>query len=98
MGYDPHEPRDDRGRWSGGIVDSLKAQLRKKGTPDDKVHALAVEIMQGHGLLDSKGELTAKGREREAMGHKGRVIDRTARALGHKPSEVGIRNNKAYVR
>jgi hypothetical protein len=98
MGYDPDEPRDDKGRWSSSIVDSLKAQLIKKGTPKEKVQDLAVEILQGHGILDAKGELTAKGREREALGHKGRVIDRAARQLGRKPEEIGIQNKRPYVK
>jgi hypothetical protein len=98
MSFDPTQARDDRGRWSAGIVDSLKHQLRAKGTPPDKIPALAVEILQGHGLLDSAGRLTAKGREREAMGHKARVVDRAARMLGRKPEEIGIQNHRPYVK
>lgn len=98
MGYDLREARDERGRWSGGLMDSLKSQLRAKGTPPDKVHALAVEIMQNQGTLDKQGQLTAKGREREAMGHKGRIADRTAKALGRKPEEITVIGHKGYVK
>lgn len=86
------------GKWSSGIIDSLETQLRAKGNAPDKAHALAIEIGQSHGLLDAKGNLTAKGRAREALGHKGRVIDRTARQLGRKPEEIGISKGRPFVK
>ena len=98
MGFNPNQPRDSNGQWSSGIVDSIEHQMRAKGNPPEKAHALAIEIATNHGFLDAKGNLTAKGREREALGHKGRVIDRTARALGREPSEIGIQNNRPFVK
>lgn len=78
---------------------SLEHQLRAKGTPAEKVHELAVEIMTNQGTFDPKtGELTAKGREREAMGRSGRRVDRVARQLGHKPEHIGYVGGRAYVK
>lgn len=78
---------------------SLEHQLRAKGTPAPKVHDLAVEIMTNQGTFDPKtGQLTAKGREREAMGREGRRIDRVASQTGHKPEHIAYRNGRAYVK
>jgi len=96
--YSPTQPRDSTGKWSAGISDSLEHQLRAKGHAPDKAHALAIEILQGHGILDAKGELTALGRERQAMGHKARVIDRAARQLGRKPEELTIQHGRPMVK
>lgn len=98
MGYDPKEARDENGRWSSGLMDSLKHQLRAKGTPPEKLHALAVEIMQNQGTLDKQGQLTALGRQREAMGHKGRIADRVARQRGVRPDQVVVVKHKGYVK
>lgn len=96
--YNPSQARNANGQWSSGIIDSLETQLRAKGNPPDKAHTLAIEIGQTHGFLDAHGNLTAKGRAREALGHKGRVIDRAARQLGRKPEEIGVSKGKPYVK
>ena len=98
MAYSPNEARDSKGRWSAGIVDSIEHQMKAKGHDAVKAHALAIEIATNHGLIDAKGNLTKLGREREALGHKGRIIDRAARALGRKPEEIGVQNNRPYVK
>lgn len=98
MTFNPNQARDSNGKWSSGIIDSIEHQMRARGKTPEEAHALAIEIGQDHGFLDAKGNLTALGREREALGHKGRVIDRAARQFGHKPSEIGIQNNRAYVK
>ena len=102
MAYDPKEARDENGRWSSGLMDSLKHQLKSKpenkGKSSDQLHALTVEIMQNQGTLDKGGRLTAKGREREAMGHKGRIADRVARQRGVTPDRVVVVNHKGYVK
>ena len=72
--------------------------MRAKGKTPEEAHALAIEIATNHGFIDAKGNLTALGKEREALGHKGRVIDRAAKQLGRKPSEIGVQNNRAYVK
>ena len=72
--------------------------MRAKGQTPERAHALAIEIATNHGFLDAKGNLTALGKEREALGHRGRVIDRTARQLGRKPGEIGFQDNRPYVK
>lgn len=100
MAFNPSQPRDTDGKFSGGLMDSLEHQLMMKNGGDRvAAHQLAVEIMTNQGTYDSKtGQLTDKGREREAMGHKGRVIDRAARQLGRKPEEIGLQNKRPYVK
>ena len=99
MAYSPNQPRDpSTGKWSSGIIDSIEHQMRARGETPVKAHALALEIGQNHGFLDAKGNLTALGREREALGHKGRVLDRAARQLGRKPEDLRIVGGRAVVK
>jgi hypothetical protein len=98
MGFNPNQARDSNGKWSAGIIDSIEHQMRAKGNTPERAHALAIEIATNHGFLDAKGNLTARGKEREALGHKGRVIDRTARQLGRTPAEIGVKDNRPYVK
>lgn len=72
--------------------------MRAKGLAPAKAHELAIEIGQNHGFLDAKGGLTALGREREALGHKGRVLDRAARQLGRKPEDLRVVGGRAVVK
>ncbi len=96
--FNPSQPRNSAGKWSAGIIDSIEHQMLARGETPEKAHALAIEIGQNHGFLDAKGDLTALGREREALGHKGRVIDRAARQLGRKPEELRIEHGRAVVK
>ena len=98
MGFNPNQARDSNGKWSAGIIDSIEHQMRARGQTPERAHALAIEIATNHGFLDAKGNLTALGKEREALGHKGRMIDRAASQSGRKPSEIGIQNNRPYVK
>lgn len=99
MAFDPHQPRDPNGKWSGGLMHSLEHQLRLKGHAGPAAHQLAVEIMTNQGTLDPKtGELTAKGREREAMGRAGRRVDRYASQTGHRPEHIDYRGGRARVK
>jgi len=98
MAYSQTQPRDANGKWSSGIIESIEARMLEKGHPPEEAHALAIEIGRNHGFLDAKGNLTALGKEREALGRKGRMIDRAAKQFGKKPSEIGIQNNRAYVK
>lgn len=99
MAYDPHQPRDQEGKFSSGLMHSLETQLKKKGHDAPAAYTLAVEIMTNQGTLDPKtGELTAKGREREAMGRKARRVDRLATQTGHKAEHIGYVGGRAYVK
>jgi hypothetical protein len=97
--FRPDQPRDKDGQWSGGLMDSLEHQLRAKGHDPAKAHELAVEIMTNQGTLDPKtGQLTAKGREREAMGRAGRRVDRMAQQTGRDHKEIDYRGGRARVK
>ncbi len=99
MVYRPDQPRAADGKFSGALTDSLEHQLRLKGHDAAKARELAIEIMVNQGNLDpNTGQLTAKGREREAMGRAGRRIDRVAKQLGHKPEHIAYKNGRAYVK
>jgi hypothetical protein len=99
MGYNADEPRDRQGRWSSGYQDSLEHQLRGKGHSAEKARELAIEIMTNNGTLDPKtGLLTAKGREREAMGRAERRKDVHARRTGHDPKEIGYQRGRVFVK
>lgn len=77
------QPRDNRGRWTHGLVDSLEQQLRAKGHDAATAHAKAVEILQTQGSVDKDGNLTAQGEQRQALGREGRAVGRMARQTGH---------------
>lgn len=97
--YNPHQPRDKDGKFSGGLMDSLEHQLRKKGHDAPTAHNLAVEIMTNQGTYDPKsGTLTAKGLAREAMGRAGRRVDRMATQTGHHSKHIGYKAGRAYVK
>ena len=70
----------------GGMIGRLTRQLDAKGVPNARAEAIA--HLQDCGVLRKGTEtLTAKGRERTAMGPAGRAKDRAARQTGHKPSD-----------
>lgn len=100
MPFDPDEhPRGPEGKWSSGYMDSLIHQLKAKGHAPDKAHDLAIEIMLNQGMLDRHtGDLTPLGKVREGMGRAGRRIDRAAKQLGRRPSELGYKNGKPFVK
>lgn len=63
----------------------LTRQLASKGVANAK--GTAIGLLKKEGLLNSTGELTPKGKERQALGAGGRAKDRAAKASGHKTSE-----------
>lgn len=93
-------PRDRNGRFTHGLMDSLKQQLRAKGHDENAAHALAIEIMTKQGTLDADGNLTDKGRERERLGREGRAVDRMAKQTGRPHSEMVYdkRQRRAFVK
>jgi hypothetical protein len=58
----------------------LTSQLEEQGNADAR--QMAIDLLKKAGNLDAGGELTAKGRERQAMGAGGRAKDRAAKASG----------------
>ncbi len=84
------------------IYERLVGQLRAKGMPTAKAHAVAASALQKAGDL-KKGtlELTEKGRKRQAMGAAGRAKDRAAHASsGHTPEDYAYnaRTNRATLK
>lgn len=67
------------------IEDRLTRQLAAKGTKNAR--GMAIALLKKQGTLSSSGDLTAKGKQRQAMGADGRAKDRAAKASGHKPSD-----------
>ena len=71
------------------IIDRLVQQLKAKGLPQGKAWATAIKTLRKGGSLDRKGELTKRGKERQAMGAAGRAKDRASKYSGgkHAPSD-----------
>ena len=63
----------------GELVDRLAAQTGSKG--------MAVALLKKRGHMDAKGNLTAKGKERDRMTAGERAKDRAAKDSGGKPSD-----------
>ena len=80
----------------GSMVDRLTSQLAAKGVPNARVEA--VMQLRHSGVLKADGTLTAKGRERTAMGPAGRAKDRAARQTGHKSSDYVYNRQTNSVR
>ena len=70
------------------IRERLVQQLKAKGMPEAKANAIATFQLQKAGDLKAGStEMTAKGKERTAMGAAGRAKDRAAKASGHAAGE-----------
>lgn len=71
------------------IFDRLVSQLKAQGMGELKAKDVATMTPTRNGILDDDGNLTAKGRERQAMGPDGRAKDRAAKASGglHAPGD-----------
>lgn len=70
---------------SSKLETRLTRQLAAKGVKDAK--GMAIGLLKKRGDMGSSGDLTAKGKERQALGNAGRAKDRAAKASGHKPSD-----------
>ena len=63
----------------------LTRQLASRGVKGAKT--MADSLLKSRGQLTDDGKLTAKGKERQAMGADGRAKDRAAKANGGKASD-----------
>ena len=61
------------------LVDRLAAQVRSK--------SFAISLLKKRGDLTPSGELTAKGRKRDAMTAEERAIDRASKESGKSASD-----------
>lgn len=59
-------------------------QIVKRLTAQVKGKAKAIGLLKKHGLMGENGELTAKGKERNAMTAEERAKDREAKYSGRK--------------
>ncbi|MDE1822261.1 MAG: hypothetical protein KGI98_15590 [Euryarchaeota archaeon] len=74
-----------QGQGQEGILERLTRQLAARGVRDAK--GLAQARLREYGILDEHGDLTAKGRERNAMTPAERAIDRAAKRSGRPRSD-----------
>ena len=63
----------------------LTRQLAARGV--DNAKGMAMALLHKRGDVDAKGNLTAHGKERQALGAAGRAKDRAAKASGGSASD-----------
>lgn len=85
------------------IVERLTSQLQDKGMAAGKAHGVAVATLQQAGVLVPGTEtLTAHGARQQALGAKGRAIERAAAASEgrHSPTEYvySSKTNRATLK
>lgn len=67
------------------IYERLKRQLASKGVKG--AAGMAMALLKKRGQVNGKGQLTAEGKKRQALGNAGRAKDRAVKAGGGKPSD-----------
>lgn len=81
------------------ILERLVSQLRAKGKDKKSAYAIATSTLQKSGSLKAGSQqLTAKGKQRSAMGAAGRAKDRAAEASGRNASEYKYNQLKNTAR
>jgi len=82
------------------ITKRLVEQLKAKGMPEGKAHAVANKKMQAAGNITKSGKETKKGKKRTKMGAAGRAKDRAAKSSGKKASDYTYNqmNNTARLK
>ena len=84
------------------LIPRLVSQLRAKGMPEAKAHAVAIGTLRRAGdVKQGSTELTAKGTKRQKMGAAGRAKDRAAHAsTGHTARDYSYNasTNRATLR
>lgn len=81
------------------LIDRLTEQLKANGAKGD-ARAVALGILEKRGHVNSKGELTAAGKARNAMTAEERALDRAGKATGAEPSvfKYNPKTNRATKR
>lgn len=67
------------------LHERLTRQLASRGVKN--ASGVAMALLKKRGQANSKGELTAEGKRRQALGNDGRAKDRAAKRSGGKPSD-----------
>lgn len=80
------------------ILERLKRQLASRGVKDAK--SMAYALLKKRGQLDNEGNLTAKGKKRQALGNAGRAKDRAAKRSGRsaKDYKYNSKTNRATLK
>jgi len=80
------------------IAERLKRQLASKGVKG--AEGMAYALLKKRGQMDNKGNLTAKGKKRQALGNAGRAKDRAAKASGRstKDYKYNPKTNQATLK
>jgi hypothetical protein len=83
------------------IVERLTSQIQAQGKSKKDAQAIAVARLRNTGSLKKNGAgLTAKGKEKQALGAAGRAKQRAADKLNRKPSDFKYnpRTNRATLK
>lgn len=80
------------------IFERLKRQLASRGVKG--AAGMAMALLKKRGQVNSKGELTSKGKKRQALGNAGRAKDRAAKKSGRssKDYKYNPKTNKATLK
>lgn len=82
---------------SNQLIDRLTWQLKNSGMTGD-VRQAALDILKSRGHVDDKGNLTEKGRARDAMTAEERALDRAKRAGRSGPLTYNPQTNRVTRR
>lgn len=83
------------------LIERLTEQLKDSGTAPGVARDMALSILRDRGHVEKHSEqLTAAGRQRDAMGAAGRAIDRAAKATGRHERDFtyDTRTNRATLK
>ncbi len=80
------------------LLERLKRQLAARGVKG--AAGMAAALLKKRGQMDSKGNLTAKGKKRQAMGNDGRAKDRAAKRSGRSSKDYNYnsKTNRATLK
>lgn len=80
------------------LLQRLTRQLASKGVKGAK--GMAAALLKKRGQMDDKGNLTSKGKKRQALGNDGRAKDRAAKRSGRssKDYKYNSKTNRATLK
>lgn len=80
------------------LLSRLTRQLASRGVKSAK--SMAASLLRKRGQLGGDGKLTAKGKQRQALGAAGRAKDRAAKASGKSSSsyKYNPKTNRATIK
>lgn len=80
------------------LLTRLTRQLASRGVKGAK--GMAAALLKKRGQMDDKGNLTTKGKKRQAMGNDGRAKDRAAKRSGRSAKDYNYnsKTNRATLK